>query len=298
MNRFFLFLSTIFLFSSVSGQTGVARVDDPMVFIKGGIFKMGAPSGLGRADERPVHIVKVGDFYMSRYEVTIAEFRRFIQSSSYKTEAEKNGYSWIFNSGWKQKTGVNWKCDEKGKVRLQKDSAYPVIHVTWNDAVAYCAWLSRQTGNQYRLPTEAEWEYAARGGQSAHGYMYAGSNSIDDVAWYWRNSGDSYLKDEWDWNRIEQNNCKPNPVGKKKPNELGLYDMSGNVWEWCQDWYDAHFYSQRAHLNPIGPERGPGRVHRGGSWNNGAMGCTVSNRDFDNPAVSNSELGFRVVRLP
>ena len=135
------------------------------------------------------------------------------------------------------------------------------------------------TGKNFRLPTEAEWEYAARGGQKSRGYKYAGSNALSDVAWYTDNSG-----------------SKTHPVKQKQANELGLYDMSGNVWEWCQDWSGS--YSSNAQTNPTGPSSGSDRVIRGGSWNGSASYCRVADRYSNSPGNRNGNLGFRVVLLP
>ena len=159
---------------------------------------------------------------------------------------------------------------------------YPMYYVSWEEAQSFCEKLSAQTGKKYRLPTEAEWEYAARGGQQAGGTKYAGSNIIGNVAWYYGNSGG-----------------KAHPVGQKKPNALGLYDMSGNVWEWCKDVFD--WYSSSSAVNPQGPSSGSGRVYRGGywgrdaSWIDGARYCRVSYRRSSAPDSRGNDLGFRVV---
>jgi formylglycine-generating enzyme required for sulfatase activity len=150
-----------------------------------------------------------------------------------------------------------------------------VIHVSWNDAVAYCEWLSEKTGKKYRLPTEAEWEYAVRGGQKSKHYKYAGGDELSELAWYNENSG-----------------SKTHPVGGKKANELGLYDMSGNVWEWCQDWYGD--YSSASQTNPTGASTGTRRVLRGGSWGYPDWNCRVSYRYFNSPTYRNINLGFRL----
>ena len=137
-----------------------------MVFVKGGTFQMGCTREQSdcNKDEKPVHTVTVDDFYIGRYEVTVAQFKKFIEVTNYKTDAEKKGYSYILDGDWKNKNGVDWRCDVKGNIRSADEYNHPVIHVSWNDAVAYCRWLSKETGEHYRLPTEAEWEYAARGG--------------------------------------------------------------------------------------------------------------------------------------
>ena len=172
---------------------------------------------------------------------------------------------------------MNWKCDANGRERNSSEDNHPVTHVSWNDAKAFCEWLSRKTGETFRLPTEAEWEYAARGGNRSNGYKYSGSNSIDNVAWYTETTNDSGTK----------------PVGTKSPNELGIYDMSGNVEEWCQDWYGS--YSSGSQTNPTGPSSGPHRVYRGGSWLNRAKYCRVSSRLNFYPSYRNPKLGFRLV---
>lgn len=153
----------------------------------------------------------------------------------------------------------------------------PVEQVSWEEAQEFIRKLNRMTGKNYRLPTEAEWEYAARGGSKSHGYKYSGSNSIGDVAWYEGNSGD-----------------KTHPVGQKQPNELGLYDMSGNVFEWCSDRYGG--YSSSAQNNPKGPSNGSSlRVCRGGGWYFSSRYCRVSYRLSRYPGDCSYSLGFRVV---
>ena len=157
------------------------------------------------------------------------------------------------------------------------NSNQPVVGISWHDAVAYCEWLSKQTGQTYRLPTEAEWEYAARGGKESKGFYYAGSNELDEVGWYNENS-----------------EAKTQPVGEKKPNELGLYDMSGNVWEWCQDWYGD--YPQGTLRDPKGPDTGQYRVLRGGSWHYYVSYCRLPLRFHYGPTGRVNGFGFRLAR--
>ena len=218
-----------------------------MVFVEGGTFQMGATSEQGSAAEsaeKPAHDVTLDGFYIGAYEVTQAQ--------------------------WKAVMGSN--------PSYCVGDDLPVEKVSWYDAVSFCEKLSQMTGKKYRLPTEAEWEYAARGGQQAAGTKYAGSNSIGDVAWCTNNSGG-----------------KTHPVGQKQPNALGLYDMSGNVWEWCSDWYDSDYYSSSPSVNPQGPSGGARRVHRGGSWYSDARYCRVSHRDYFTPDRQGEDVGFRVV---
>ena len=152
----------------------------------------------------------------------------------------------------------------------------PVEMVSWNDCQEFISKLNRMTGKRFRLPTEAEWEYAARGGNRSRGYKYAGSDNPGSIAWYYENSGNT-----------------THPVGTKTPNELGIYDMSGNVWEWCQDWYS--FYSGGFQTNPTGPTSGSNRVNRGGGMHNIAWSCRVTNRLDGVPSATSNFLGLRLV---
>jgi formylglycine-generating enzyme required for sulfatase activity len=158
------------------------------------------------------------------------------------------------------------------------NNKHPMVMVSWNDAVAYCNWLSDELNGDYRLPTEAEWEYAARGGKKNTSYIYAGSNDLDEVGWNQDNSG-----------------AQANSVMKKKPNELGLYDMSGNVWEWCRDWYEKEYYAKSPSTNPKGAATGSYRVLRGGGWYGPAAYCRVANRNYRTPDARFNDGGFRVV---
>lgn len=240
---------------------------EPMTFemalAEAGSFKMGSTRGL--EDERPVHTVKMTrPFYVAKYAVTFEEYDRFRPNKAQ-------------DGGW-----------GRGK--------RPVMGVDWNDAVAYCNWLSKQQGltpcysgggktikcdfsaNGYRLPTEAEWEYAARGGQKSKGYLYAGSDNPDDVAWHAGNSSD-----------------QTHPVGLKLPNELGLYDMSGNLWEWCWDWYGEDYYASSPINDPTGPVSGSEKVRRSGSWREAADYVRTTFRSAGSPSYPGAN-GFRLVR--
>ena len=253
-----------------------------MVKIAGGTFQMGDEKGDLWEACRPTRTVTVLDFYLSKYPVTVAQFQRFIEENpGYQTDADKMGGSYTWNGKeWKLTPNVNWKCDVKGDLRPVKDYDHPVIHISWNDAVAFCDWLKRKTSREYRLPTEAEWEYAARGGQQSKGYLYAGSNDLDEVGWYENNSSE-----------------KTHPVGSKKPNELGLYDMSGHVWEWCEDvWHDTYDDAPKDGSAWISGGKQDRRVVRGGSWFVKPVGCRVASRSWFNPAFRINEIGFRLAR--
>ena len=265
----------------LQGWGGVLPENNPyhMVLVKGGTFTMGCTSEK-ETDcidwEKPAHQVSLRDFYLGKYEVTLQEFKAFIDATNFRTDADKEGKSDIWNgSTWETKKGVNWRCDVAGNLRPSSDYNHPVIHVSWNDAVAYCNWLAQTTGKKYRLPTEAEWEYAARGGSLSRNYKYSGSNNLEEVAWYKANSG-----------------SKTHAVGLKKANELGLYDLSGNVWEWCQDWFAA--YSSNAQTNPTGAESGSYRVYRGGSWILSERASSVFYRNLVSPTYRYDNLGFRL----
>jgi formylglycine-generating enzyme required for sulfatase activity len=249
-----------------------------MVFVKGGCFQMGDSFGDGDSDEKPVHEVCVDDFYIGKYEVTVGEFKEFINATGYNTEAERGDgcYYW---------TGLEWAKDSSKNWRspgFLQDDSHPVCCITWNDAVAYTEWLSGKRGSKYRLPTEAEWEYAARSGGKNE--KWAGTNSeseLGEYAWHDRNSGG-----------------KTHPVKQKRPNGIGLYDMSGNVWEWCSDWYKERYYGESPKDNPRGPNRGVYRARRGGSWVNKQESVRVFGR-HDHPMRNKySALGFRLVRSP
>ena len=198
--------------------------------VKGGSFTMGGTEYY----EKPAHSVTISSFKMSKYEVSVAEYKAFCNASG---RSMPPAPSW----GW--------------------NDQHPMVNISFDEANAYCNWLSESTGKNYRLPTEDEWEYAARGGKKSKGYTYAGSNDVDQVGWHNKNAGG------------QTQTC-----GSKKPNELGLYDMSGNVWEWCSDWYDASYYSSSPSTNPQGPPSGTVHVLRGGSWSYLPEDCRVANR--------------------
>ena len=153
----------------------------------------------------------------------------------------------------------------------------PIENVSWNDVQEFIRKLNQKTGKNYRLPTEAEWEYAARGGNKSRGYKYSGSNILDEVAWYNDNSSSI-----------------THPVGEKQANELGLFDMNGNVWEWCNDWHGAYYYQNSPTFNPKGPSYGDGRVFRGGSWYSDPPYCLPTIRDNGLSGYNDNILGFRI----
>jgi formylglycine-generating enzyme len=182
------------------------------------------------------HQVTVSDFYMGKYEVSVGEFRKFVEATNYKTDAEKEGFSIIYSDGeLTQGDGTNWRYGVSGKVRPKSEENHPVVHVSWNDAVEYCRWLSEKTGKSYRLPTEAEWEYACRAGSSTP--FNTGENVTTSQANYNGN---------YPYSNYPKGECRQNtvPVDSFAPNAWGLYNMHGNVFEWCSDWYSGRYYDE------------------------------------------------------
>lgn len=226
-----------------NGTLTVNGIKYNMVWVEGGTFRMGATSEQGSeiSDEKPVHSVTLSGYYIGKTEVTQALWQAVMGSNPSYFEGDD----------------------------------LPVEQVSWDDCQEFIRKLNSLTGQNFRLPTEAEWEFACRGGNNSRGYKYSGSNYIDNVAWYDGNSGD-----------------KTHPVATKSPNELGIYDMSGNVWEWCADWYGD--YSSGRQTNPKGPYGGSSRVNRGGSWFSYARNCRSSNRFNYNPTRRLNNLGLRL----
>ena len=223
----------------------VKGVEFKMIKVEGGTFRMGATSEQGSDaydSEKPVHSVTLSDYYIGETEVT--------------------------QELWEAVMGSNPSYCKGNNQR-------PVERVSWNDCQEFINKLNRLTGKNFRLPAEAEWEYAARGGKYSRGYKYSGRNDVDEVAWYESNSGET-----------------THPVATKEANELGLYDMNGNVWEWCKDWYG--YYQSNSQTNPTGPSRGEFRVLRGGSWFNDDRDLRVSGRGGFTPDGRGSNFGLRL----
>lgn len=265
--------------------------------ISGGTFVMG--SGMeGDDEEKPKHTVTVSDFYLGAYEVTVEQFKQFIEATGYQTDASRDSFSYVFKSSTIERGyGVDWRCDASGKSRRKKDYNHPVIHVSWRDAKAYCDWLSLQTGEPYRLPTEAEFEYAAGNGEQHTTYSWGnseprgkyGGNVADETARNIKSDGSVF-------ENYNDGYVFTAPVGTFNPNQLGLFDMSGNVGEWCNDWFSADYYKHKYPLNPQGPVEGVRRVYRGGSWHGYPRSCRVAQRQSNVPNYRIGTLGFRVAR--
>lgn len=227
-----------------------------MVYVDGGTFTMGATREQwsdAESDENPSHSVTLSSYYIGETEVTQALWQAVMGSLPSDISSYYSSYPY----------------DLKGSQR-------PVCYVSWEDCQRFISRLNSLTGQHFHLPTEAQWEYAARGGSKSWGYKYSGSNDVGNVAWYTENTNDNGSHN----------------VKTKSPNELGLYDMSGNLWEWCQDWYGS--YSSGSQTNPTGASSGSDRVCRGGSWFRYAWCCRVSNRDDYAPSVRSHDLGLRL----
>ncbi|WP_091897589.1 SUMF1/EgtB/PvdO family nonheme iron enzyme [Polaribacter sp. KT25b] len=244
--------TTITLIATLFLIIATAQAQTPeFIKVTGGTFTMGDEHGLGGDDEQPTHQVTLTDYYIGKTEVTVAQYRNYCNATGVNMPEEPN---W----GW--------------------NSNDPIVNVSWNDAINYCDWLSEKLDKNITLPTEAQWEFAARGGNQSKGYKYAAGRSMATAGWYEDNSGD-----------------KAHAVAQKKANELGLYDMSGNVWEWCLDWYKSDYYSTSPSKNPKNTARANGKVIRGGSWNYEASYCRVAYRSNRRPDNRFSPYGFRVV---
>lgn len=226
-------------------------------------------------DIKPVHKVTFRNpFEMLATEVTTRQFFEFVQETKYKTDAETwEGTLVCVNGNWTKSKDSNWR-----KPGFAQTDNHPVVCVSWNDADQFCKWLSDKTGQQFRLPTEAEWEYACRAGSSTE--FFWGEQPDDQYFWYVKNTKESTA-----------------PAGLKKPNAWGLYDMLGNSWEWCADWHDQKYYLNSPEISPAGPSRGTTRSIRGGGWNVDPSYCHSAYRVGDDPEYSCSNLGFRIVRV-
>lgn len=248
-----------------------------LVHVSGGSFSMGSEEG--KEEETPKHTVKVKGFSIGKFEVTVGQFRVFVEATSYRTTAENEGNALFYHDGkWEDQSGLNWRYNAFGYRHKSTEDNQPVIYVSWFDAQRYCDWMTSKTGKHYRLPTEAEWEYAAKGGSKSQKTKFSGSNEIEEVGWCKGNSGSQIMN-----------------VGLKKPNELGIYDMTGNAIEYCSDWYDNHYYRYSSAENPKGPEDGKEKVSRGGSVINAAADARNTDRHWDVPATRCNYIGFRVV---
>ncbi len=275
-----------------------------LVALVGGSFSMGSVDGRAYpADgEGPVHVVELSPFRMDAHAVTTTRFGEFVDATGHVTEAEHFGWSFVFagllpddfpdtrgvagSEWWRQVEGADWRHPEGPRSDLDGRQDHPAVHVSWNDAQAFCAW------SQTRLPTEAEWEFAARGG-------------LEGMAFPWGDElepSGRHMMNVFQGTFPSANSCADGfagtaPVDAFEPNGYGLYNMTGNVWEWCADWFDATTYLQSERRDPAGPQRGTSRVMRGGSYLCHHSYCRryrVSARSANTPDSSTGNLGFRV----
>ena len=232
-----------------------------MIWVEGGTFTMGSPNGVGEDDEHPQHQVTLDGYWIAETEVTQALWTAVMGTTVTQQRDKRDKSLSLFGTG----------------------DNYPMYYVSYEEALDFCKELNALTGNKYKftLPTEAQWEFAARGGNKSNDFKYSGSTSVDKVAWYNGNSG-----------------SKTHEVKGKAPNELGLYDMTGNVFEFCLDWYSSSYYSNSPSKNPQGPSSGSERISRGGGWSSSnESGCRVTRRICDSPSIRFMDSGFRIVAL-
>lgn len=245
----------------------VNGVEFNMIHVEGGTFNMGTTIEQdkdARSDESPIHKVTLSDYYIGETAVT-QELWKAVMNTTILQLAAADGLD----------------KDELGCI----GENFPMYYLTWYNCQKFIEKLNKITGENFRLPTEAEWEFAAKGGNKSKGYKYSGGNDLKEVAWYERNAfiGKYY-----------ESFC---PIKHKKPNELGIYDMSGSVWEWCQDWYDENYYSYSPKVNPTGPLDGVNKVCRGGDWGDDVRLLRLTCRSGDDPDYTDSLgcNGFRLV---
>ncbi len=310
----------------LAGKSQITRrVPVGMAIIPGGVFEMGM-AGLN-ADEAPVHTVKLTPLLLDRYEVTNRQFAAFVEATSYVTQAERDGYAWGYLKGasdFQAVAGASWRHPEGPDSNIEDRMDHPVVCVSWKDATAYAKWAGK------RLPTEAEWEYAARAGKAQHfkaafnaicspeaneHHEQSTMKTVHDLSPSSKDhrlvSNDHAVAGAASYNFVEANFWQGTwpvdnqlldgfyytaPVGRFTPNDFGLYDMLGNVWEWTADWYAADYYQHSSAKNPPGPESGENRVARGGSWFCSPNYCGAYNTSFRGaspPTHTFNNVGFR-----
>jgi formylglycine-generating enzyme required for sulfatase activity len=266
-----------------------------------GEFQMGSPdTERNREKDEKQHRVRLSKaFYLGQCEVTRGEFRKFVNATKFKTEAETDGlggggYTHLVKAPFAQRPEFNWL-----NTGFEQADSHPVVNVSWNDAVAFCNWLHKQDGKSYRLPTEAEWEFACRAGTTTRWHCGAEEKNLESIA----NIADLSLKNAYpdvSWAK-PWNDSYPftAPGGKFAPNYFGLHDMHGNVYEWCQDWHDPSYYDTAPTVDPSGAKSGKNRIIRGGTWFFDTNFARAANRNAIPPNDRGFNIGFRVaVEIP
>ncbi len=264
-----LFLFVLFACEKTTSETDLS-IDTPdikWISVEGGDFLMGSIDGA--SNEQPVHSVSLNNFELSKYEITNIQFCDFLNAIQCPSNGEFDEKLYLDISD--TDCQINYE-NNKFNSSVGNEN-FPVMEVTWHGATAFAQWTNA------RLPTEAEWEFAACGGNLSHQYLYSGNSDINQIAWHWQNS-----------------DLHTHEVGTKNANELGIYDMTGNVWEWCSDWYDENYYATSISNNPTGAAMGERRVLRGGSWHSSTDVNRVYNRLSLLPSDSDLYFGFRIAR--
>ncbi|AXT57199.1 formylglycine-generating enzyme family protein [Aquimarina sp. MMG015] len=274
---FYFVLGVLILFYSCVSKDSKSHVNDNLILIKGGSFVNKKSNLYGKN-------VVVNDFYIGKSEVTQKEWKDIMINNPSRFKGDSLPVEMV---SW-------YDCVEFCIKKSIKEGLLPYYKI-YKDSVDEfnksefdsIKWLVKKNpkANGYRLPTEIEWEYAAGGGQLSKNYSYSGDDTVEEIAWYWRNSGDTILIEKWDYRRLEQNHCRTHPVSSKKPNELGLYDLTGNVREWCDDWYEDD-----------GIPRGHFRSQRGGGWIGLELHCKNDDRGYFEADGIGPDQGFRVCR--
>jgi formylglycine-generating enzyme required for sulfatase activity len=306
-----LAVAAILILGIAAATTGSSTNDDRfdaqeerMVLIEGGSFEMGLEGS--HADESPAHSVEVASFRIDRWEVTNADFAAFVAATGHITQAEHDGYCWSYIKGsdnFQALEGADWRHPQGPASSIGETMDHPVVCVSWHDAAAYATWVGK------RLPTEAEWEYAARAGNTDHVYAgnaaRAGSDNVTHAvtggAGHASAGDGAIVANVWEgtWpveNRLEDGFYYTAPVGRFPANAWGVYDMIGNVWEWTSDWYDSDYYRASPGHNPLGPVSGETRVARGGSWFCSPNYCGAYSTHFRGaspPTRGFNNVGFR-----
>jgi len=272
-------------------KSQVAAVSkDGMIRLAGGNFAMGSPRP-SFDDQRPVHRVALDSFWMDAALVTNRQFAVFVDQTQYQTTAQRRGKSLVFDrgiGGWREVVGANWQHPEEPDSSLVGRDDYPVVHVSWHDVTAYAAWAGK------RLPTEAEFEFAARSGLSDGAYPWGRTRTPEGT--YRANFWQGWFPEN---DRGQDGFLGVSPVKHFPPSRWGLYDMAGNVWCWCADWYAPDYYGQSLAKNPAGPKTGQDRVRRGGCWLSTANyggALRVAYRDHAPSSETSNHTGFRCVR--